>query len=516
MLTKIFTIRTIAILFGIIGSVLIILTTINYGLGLSPDSIAYLATANNLLLGKAFISFDAQPLLEWPPLYSTVIYLISFSFNISTSVSAVLLNALLFGMAIYHFGMILDKCLFPKSLIIAGLLFVIFSIPVFGVSIWMWSEVLFITITLLFFRLLDSYLEEANFIQLIMLAIITSLAILTRYIGVVILLTTIISILLFHKNTIKKNIILIFTYSVLSLLPVVIWLIRNYLISGTFFGRRGSTKNSFFPNLFASIEKISEWFIPDALVSIKLFGLFLFIITAIWLVLILLKKINYKNILHKLNNRKLVIVSLFILIYLITIVILSSLKSFDPIGSRLLSPLYLPVTFLLLLITKSIYNHINKLRYKVLLFTFLMLSLSYPIFTTYHTAITHYKYGSGYSGNSWPKNEKEIWLDKIKKSYISVPVVYSNDPFAVYYLINLYSKWSPIKGFGDSDEIYVQLNELIGVWPPEKESYLIWFKQTEFQQRSLYKPNEISPISDLSLMDSTDIGYLYSVKIKDN
>ncbi|HCY74482.1 MAG TPA: hypothetical protein DHV28_01045 [Ignavibacteriales bacterium] len=515
MLKNILTIRTIVILFGLIGSFSIILTTINFGLGLSPDSIAYLATSNNLLIGKGFISFDAQPLVEWPPLYSTLIYSFSYTFSISTPVSALLLNVLLFGMTIYHFGMILAKSLFPKSLIIVGLLFVIFSIPVFGVSIWMWSEILFITITLLFFRSLDSYLEKANLIRLIMLVIITSLAILTRYIGIVILLTTIISIFIFNSNRIKKKIILIFTYSVLSLLPVLLWLIRNYLISGTLFGRRGSTKNSFFPNLYVSIEKIFEWFVPDVLVSIKLFGFIILIITVSYLVFILLKKIKYKILLPNINNRKLVIISLFISIYLITIVILSSLKSFDPIGSRLLSPLYLPVTLLLLLITRSIYNHINKMRYKVLLFTLLMLSLSYPAFTTFQTAVAHYNYGSGYSGNSWPKNEKELWLNEIKKSYISAPVVYSNDPFAVYYLVNIYAKWSPIKGFGDSDEIYVQLNDLNGVWPAEKESYLIWFKHTEFQQRSLYKPNEIRLISNLSIMDSSEIGTLYSVIIKD-
>lgn len=515
MLKKIFKIKTIVILFGFIGSFSIILTTINYGLGFSPDSIAYLATANNLLLGKGFVSFDAQPLVEWPPLYSILIYLISYFFGINTSVSAVLLNALLFGITIYLFGMILANSSFPKSLIIVGLLFVIFSIPVFGVSIWMWSEILFITITLLFFRCLDSYLEKASFIHLISLVIITSLAILTRYIGIVILLTTTISIFFFNNERIKKNIILILTYSVLSSLPVVIWLIRNYLISGTLFGRRGSTRNSFFPNLYVSIEKILEWFISDALVSIKLFGLFLIITTFICLVLILFKKINYKNILINFNSRKFVFVSLFISIYLITIVILSSLKSFDPIGSRLLSPIYLPVTFLLLLITKSIYNHINRMRYKVLLFALLMLSLSYPVLTTFQTAVAHYNYGSGYSGDSWPKNEKEMWLNQIKESYISVPVVYSNDPFAVYYLVNIYAKWSPIKGFGDSDEIYIQLNDLNGVWPTEKESYLIWFKHTEFQQRSLYKPNEIRLISNLSLLDSSEIGSLYSVKNKD-
>jgi len=100
----------------------------------------------------------------------------------------------------------------------------------------------------------------------------------------------------------------------------------------------------------------------------------------------------------------------------------------------------------------------------------------------------------------------------IKNYYIRNSAIYSNEPFEVYYLLNNYAKWSPRKTFYDSDEIYVRLTDLKGIFPDENDAYLIWFNDIEFHKTSLYSPTELEDVLDMKIIDSSEIGTLYLVK----
>jgi hypothetical protein len=516
LLKKIFPINRVIIILSCIGSSFVIISTWNYGIGLSPDSVSYIATANNLLLGNGLLSFDAQPIIDWPPLYPVLLFLSSYSFGIGTAQSAILVNALLFGLIIYKSGMILTKYFISNSIIIIGLLAILFSIPIFSMTLWAWSELLFIFFSIWYINFLVSYIEKKNLISFIMIVVITALAILTRYIGIFLILTTIISIILYSNESTKKKIISIIVYQVLSVIPISIWLIRNYVISGTLFGKRGSTRNSFLSNIYLTIEKVLGWYIPEYFINLKIFFLIIATMTIVLLWLSVSKKIKYESLLLMLNKRILIILSLFISSYIFILILLSSLKSFDPIDKRLLSPIYIPLIFLFLIILQEYYNRIYSFRYyklsRIAFFIFLILGFANPFYTTLRTINYHYNKGAGYSGSSWPKNNTEKWLKDINKKYIKDSVIYSNDPFAVYFLINICTKWSPVKSFGNSDELYSLLTDWEGVWPPEKKSYLVWFRQLEFQRRSLYTPEELAKISEMNIIDSSDLGSIYFVK----
>jgi len=487
----------------------------NYGIGLSPDSIDYLATANNLLIGKGFLSFDAQPLIYWPPGYPILLFLFSYSFNITTTVSAIYLNALLFGLIIYKSGMILTKYINSNSIIIIGLLAVLFSLPIFSMTLWAWSEMLFIFLVVWYLHFIVSYIEKSDLMSFLMIVVITALLILTRYIGIVFIPSTIITLLIYNKENLKKIIISIILYSVLSVIPISIWLLRNYLVSETFFGKRGTTRNSIFSNVDITIERILGWYIPEYFINLKLFFLVIVTMTIVFLVLLAAKKIKYENLSLKVNKRIIVVFSLLISNYIFAIILISSLRSLDPIDSRLLSPIYIPFTLLSLVVLQALYNRIYSFgNYKIVFFCFLILLITKPVSSTLEAVVYHHNNGAGYSGGSWQKNNTEKWLKDIKKSYMKDSVIYSNDPYVVYFLLNTYAKWSPIKSFGDSDDFYSHLTELKGVWPQEKKAYLVWIRQRKFQHRSLYTPEELQTISEMEIIDSSDIGSVYFVKTK--
>lgn len=488
----------------------------NYGLSLSPDSVEYLATADNLLRGMCFISFNGLPIIEWPPLYSILLFLLSFIFKISTALSAVLLNALLFGLIIYKVGIILTKNLDSILLIIFGLLFILSSIPVFSESLWVHSELLFIYLVTLYLDFLISYLEKRNWLSLMILVVITALALLTRYIGFTLILTTIVAIFFYCNDSHKKKIVSIVTYSFLSAIPLMIWLVRNYIISETLFGERGASRYSFWFNINITVEKILSWDIPDHYISLKIFFIMFILILIVFLWLFLTKGIIYEKLLLTTDKRILVILSLFISIYISFLIIISTFKAHNSIDSRLLSPIFIPVTLLILIILQAFYNWICSLRhhklFKIAFFIILLFGFAEPILSTIRIFDYHYSYGEGYSGNSWQKNIKEKWLMEMKKKYIKNSAIYSNEPFEIYYLINNYAKWSPRKTYYDSDEIYVRLKDLKSKWPPEKIAYLVWFNKIEFHSTSLYTPKEIALVSEMKKIDSSDVGTLYYIE----
>ncbi len=517
-MSKIFSFKTIIIIFSCIGSFLVILATLNYGPGLSPDSIEYLAAANNLVHGLGFLSYNGLPIYEWPPLYPVIIFLSSFSLGVSTLISAVILNALLFGLIIYRSGLILYKYLNNKTIVIVGLLAVLFSIPVFTEALWAHSELLFIFLLILYIDYLISYIEKGNLISFTILVILTSFALLTRYIGITMVLTTIITILIYSKKEKSKKILSILFYTVLSGIPIGIWIIRNYIISNTFFGERGTSRYSFFLNIYLTIDKILSWDISDHFINLKVFFIIFILIAALVLILLMVKKIRVKDLYLTINKRITVILILFISGYLLTLILISSIKAHNPIDSRLLSPVYIPGLILLLIILQACYNRIKSFKnvklLKIVFFSILILSGVEPILHTIKMINYHYNNGEGYSGRLWEKENKKNWLISIKKNYIKNSAMYSNEPFEVYYLLNNYAKWSPRKTFYDSEQIYIHLNDLNGVWPSEKRGYLVWFNQIEFHSTSLYTIRELKTVSDLKMIDSSDVGTLYSVEIK--
>ena len=519
-MSKIFSTKAIIIFFSCFGSVLVIISTLNYGTGLSPDSVEYFAAAGNLLLGRGLLSYNGLPITEWPPLYPVILSLCSYSLGTSIAISAVILNAILFGLIIYQTGMILTKYLSSKTLIIVGLLTVLFSIPVFTESLWAHSELLFIYFLILYIDFLLSYVEKDRLIYFIMIVILTALAMLTRYVGIILIFITIITILLYSNENLKKKFISIFVYSALSSIPISIWLIRNHLISNTFFGERGASRFSLFSNLDLTIEKILSWDLSDHFINLKIFFIIFILISVALLGALILKKIKIKDIYLKLDTRIAVILILFISVYLLFLIIISSIKAHNSIDSRLLSPVFIPFLILLLIILQAAYNRIkffkNFILLKIVFFSLFILGSIKPVSYSIKIINYHYHNGAGYSGSLWQKNIKEKWLESLKDNYIKNSAIYSNEPFEVYYLINNYAKWSPRKTFYDSDEIYVRLKDLKGKFPDEKNAYLIWFNDIEFHKTSLYSPTELADVLDMKIIDSSEIGTLYLIKRNNN
>jgi len=58
---------------SVIGSAAILQATRNYGVGISTDSVGYIATARHIATGIGVVTYDSTPLLVQPPLYPALL-----------------------------------------------------------------------------------------------------------------------------------------------------------------------------------------------------------------------------------------------------------------------------------------------------------------------------------------------------------------------------------------------------------------------------------------------------------
>jgi len=284
----------------------------------------------------------------------------------------------------------------------------------------------------------------------------------------------------------------------------------------TFFGERGASHFSFLENIYSTINGILSWEIAKQFISLKIFFIVFCLIIVGFFSAVMFKKIRIKNLYLKLDKRITIILCLIIIVYLLFLIIISSIKAHNTIDNRLLSPIYIPGMVLLLIILQAIYYRIRFVKnikmFKIIFLSVFISGSIEPVWFNIALMNNHYEYGSGYSGVLWQKMSKEEWLREIEQKFIKDSAIYSNEPFEVYYLINNYAKWSPRKTFYDSDEIYVRLTDLKGIFPDENNAYLIWFNDIEFHNTPLYSPVELAEVSGLEVIDSSEIGTLYLIK----
>lgn len=156
-----------------------------FGLGLSPDSISYLKGAQGLLNGKGITYFSNQ----WPPIYPLLLAIFGFPFS-DAILGARILNALLYALNFVIIAELIERITKQGvwlSTVLAGLLCI--QIPMTYVYFYAWSEptlLLFVSLNFLLISSLNSYNQSIIRVALIALA---SLALLTRFAGIVVAVT---------------------------------------------------------------------------------------------------------------------------------------------------------------------------------------------------------------------------------------------------------------------------------------------------------------------------------------
>jgi len=503
---------------GITGTVLVLLTTSHYGAGLSTDSVAYIATARNIAHGLGATSLDGNPLVLQAPFYSLLLACIDRLFGVDPLSSAPVVNAVILGLLVYVSGSLISRHLTQGYVYaLLGAAAVLLSPALFGVSVMAWSEPLFVLFAVLFLLFLESWLQNKDRAWFAIFTLSAALACITRYAGVTLILTGGLAILLLDRERWKARIVHAFVFASISILPVGIWLIRNYAVSGTFLGPRAPAMFGLSRILKFAFDTLVSWYLPGAILK---HPSILFLVGA---GIGFLAGFHSRGTWARIRTlpagiAKVAPVLLFLITYLAFMVVSSATTEVSPLESRLMSPIYVPLTLLLLMLADQLLKPFGQRLYprlaSILFAVAIGLWLLYPLSSIQAEVIAGLNQGWGYSGRLWKESPIVQYLqhEPVQTSH----TIYSNAPDVLYILVNLSAKTSPAQTAYNSSGLTPlsgpKVNDLSRIgesWPESNDSYLIWFDKID--REYLFTLSDLQSVADFRQTNRFDDGGIYLV-----
>src|SRR6202142_1701292 len=183
--------------------ILLVLRSTPEGLGLSDDSIAYIAGARSLLAGHGYREawlVSNNTITHFPPVFSSELAVIGL-FGLDPLRGARFLNALLFGLSTTLIGILGWRM--TKSLVAGLVLAALFVLngsllPVYTTAM---SEPLFIFLSLLAFWMFDLYFErDTHWLWMVLCGAFVGAAYLTRYAGLALVATFLLALFILHDT----------------------------------------------------------------------------------------------------------------------------------------------------------------------------------------------------------------------------------------------------------------------------------------------------------------------------
>jgi hypothetical protein len=285
---------------------------------------------------------------------------------------------------------------------------------------------------------------------------------------------------------------LIFGFSSISLL--VLNLIKNRLASGLSTGTREPSITPLSKNLYYAGSVFCDWMgLPESSYPYA-------IVIACIILASLVALLVWKGIKNRINTGETIII-MFAAVYGIFIPVLASLSRFEPLNSRLLSPMYI---CLLIGITSWVPDVIRPYKLsKQLMFAIPFVALM--LFFEYSIAATDYQrwddendYGvPGYTDDDWNKSEFITFLKSHKNIYKPGVPIYSDADEAVYFFTGSTAILLPHKYFLNT------VKQFYGV----KHYYLIWF--SNLANSELIGLNDIREHENLKLLYQLKDGAVY-------
>jgi hypothetical protein len=500
---------------GLIGTGIVILITSRWGAALDPDSIAYIAGARSISHGTGYATPYDGVIVYWPPLYPALLAAVDFVFGVDPLLSAHILNALLFGFVVYLSGQLFFRHLSSSAAI--ALLGTI-SVLVAGALVLFWltalSELPFICFVLIYLTYFESYLAKGDMTSLVLLSSSVALACLTRYVGVILVITGVAGILSFRRDSLKNRIWHIFVFIFVSTLPIGVWLIRNYLLTGTLVGWRSPTGLfTLSQDLTFILNTFVSWYVPggDHRLILVLLSATLGFLAGVAI------RDNWSKV--KVILLGIAPTLLLVIVYIGFLIIASRANPMEQSEIvRFLSPVFVPITLLILYFACEISELLAERFSRKLVNVFLMATIAAWTVYSARAAVSVVmiyttQKGMGYSSELWRNSETIQYLLQHPNLQYECGAVYTNDSQGSYIRANLVAKVSPVKtGYNAPPETAIDISQYRGSWPEEVKACLVWFDMRDWKH--LFTIHELQTVANMDVVVRLKDGAVYSVTRK--
>ncbi len=433
-------------LFAALGTFFILYAT-PQGLGLSDDSIAYIAGARSILSGNGYHAIwlaSNKPVTHFPPGFSSILALIGLS-GLDPLRGTRFINSLLFGANTFLLGFIGWRMTKSQLAgILLALLFV-FNASMFRVHAVAMSEPLYIFFSLAAFITFTQYFTPIPSEKgvkdegwLLLTGILTALAYLTRYAGLALLATFIIALIIL-QDTWRKRLVSSATF-IAGFIPLVLaWSIRNKLAANNATNRTLVYHPLTEENINTGIFNFAEFLAPiEAWRRVLMQIPNLVVIILFVIVIILLVWVAYKGLkkFFQPSSESPEILSftstLYIFGYLASIV--SSMLLFDASTKfklRINAPMYISLLIMLVFCLHWLWQK-RAIYWRGLAAAITIFILALSAYGMFDSVTQLRKGGQGYASFVWFDSEAMAFLRDLPEGV----GIYSNQPGPVYLYTN--------------------------------------------------------------------------------
>ncbi|HVZ26705.1 MAG TPA: hypothetical protein VG842_11645, partial [Sediminibacterium sp.] len=404
-------------------------------------------------------SFTGLPLVEFPLGYPAMLWLLHVVSGLSVETLAPVMNMFLFAGLLFLSNRLLLSMNLPfllRALILACLSC---SPALLEVYSMLWSETLFLFLSVLFFVLLNGYFKRPVLLRLAVAALTCSLAMVTRYAGVTLLAVGVFFLFFDPDTTLRRKASRLFLWVVLSSSLLLLNLLRNQYYLHQLTGVRERSLHGLSEIIREMGDSLSDWlpFLHGHPNTATVVWIVLLVTAAI----LLIKRILQPQYLPS-PDSLLLATGLF---YAGFMLLAAWVSRFEYLTSRLLSPLYIPLFIAVPAIcyqwARQKTKPIRNMMWLVLLCWFLGLQLQYYRLNAEAWEGIKDAGIPGYSEDSWTR----LPLVQYLQAHPLTGTVYANAPDAAWYLCGIRSKPLPHK------DLPAELGQLLQV----PKFALVWF-----------------------------------------
>ncbi|WP_157912941.1 ArnT family glycosyltransferase [Candidatus Promineifilum breve] len=491
-------------------------TTAIYGIGLSQDSVVYMAAAQNIATGEGIKSLDGTPITMWPPLYPSILAFFVWLLSADVLVVARYLNIVLAVVTVLLTYLLARQLRISPMPALGAAAISAWAYSIVEPRLMAWSEPLFIVLILLSIISLNRYITHGNVYSLGLFVISAALAAITRYIGVIIIPVGVLVILVFSRSRWHIRLVHALSLLLITSLPLTLFFIRNWLTSQSLMGARHPPTITLIQNIEATARVITGWFMPSSLSDngfVVLAFVLLFQLIAAAVVLEYRRGQGTKETVFRLYFP-----TFFFIVFYVTFLLYSTTTTnLNEIDNRYLIPIFVPLMMLVFgsasIVFEAAKSHFSKSVLSVAFAAVLLLLLSWPLRATLLSVQYWRNTGEGFSAAVWDTNETLNYL-KSNPSLLTDQVVYSNYPDVIFAHLRHESQFIPYHYYAGSTQVLRDVDQLKGEWP-SGEGLIVWFNWGEWQTH-LFRPEELLPISQMSKIVTTADGTIWRVAPLDN
>jgi len=452
---------------GLVGAVYVLVATSQYGIGYAGDSGGYFGPARAILGEEPF--FQSRHSVMWPPVYAAFLALSGLLLRMEPLGAARFLNAGIFFAIILVTGAWVLRRLKSPPVALTCSLCLLFSYPLLVMAKMGLSDTLFVLLLVLFLIACERYFEKGRIRDLVLAGLVAALSTLTRYAGVTLVLSGGLFLVFDGRIHFGRRVRAVVLFCAVALTPLLLWLIRNWVVSGTLFGNRYPSPKPFVWNLLSTVVLAGHWFVPfdvPRYPKAVLGGLCLLgAAVVVW-------RCIRRRCLGG-ESSTLVRLLLFMGVYLAYLVVSTTLVAVEQISLRYLLPAYVPALLVVLPVLWNVARSGGRTRRNVI---FGAAGLWLALSLASGAELMNLSLGKGtgtYSARRWTESSLIAYL----KTHPVGGELYSNYPEPIDLLTRARAKRSPRWHAGNAPQVPVnELEDLKRALGGEGSAYLAWFE----------------------------------------